>query len=137
MEVDMRSADQAALTALDANFQKALELALAEENERWGNRGHLMMEKKVVGNRPAGRIGADAPIVQAALSVSRALGLEPRVAEGSTDANMAISLGIPGIAIDAGGTATGTHALDETFDTTNSWQGTARAFLLALALTQK
>ena len=137
IEVDMRSADQAALTALDAGFQKTLDLALAEENERWGNNGRLTMEKKVVGNRPAGRLGADAPIVQAALSVSRALGFEPRVAEGSTDANMAISLGVPGVAIDAGGTATGTHALEETFDTTNSWQGTARAFLLALALSQK
>ena len=137
IEVDMRSADQAALTALDAGFQKTLDLALAEENERWGNNGRLTMEKKVVGNRPAGRIGADAPIVQAALSVSRALGFEPRVAEGSTDANMAISLGIPGVAIDAGGTATGTHALEETFDTTNSWQGTARAFLLALALSKQ
>lgn len=136
IEVDMRSADQAALTALDAAFQKTLDLALAEENERWGNHGRLTMEKKVVGNRPAGRIGADAPIVQAALSVSRALGFEPRVAEGSTDANMAIGLGIPGVAIDAGGTATGTHALEETFDTTNSWQGTARAFLLAVALSR-
>ena len=137
MEVDMRSADQAALTALDAQFQKTLDLALAEENERWGSNGRLTIEKKVVGNRPGGRIAADAPIVQAALSVSRALGFEPRVAEGSTDANLAISLGIPGVAIDAGGTATGTHALEETFDTTNSWQGTARAFLLAIALSQK
>ncbi len=45
MEVDMRSADPAAVTALDAGFQKALDVALAEENERWGNSGRLTMEK--------------------------------------------------------------------------------------------
>jgi tripeptide aminopeptidase len=93
MEVDMRWADPAALTALDAGFQKALDIALAEENERWGNNGRLTMEKTVVGHRPAGAVEADAPIVLAAVSV--------------------------------------------TFDTANSWQGTARALLLAIALVQK
>jgi hypothetical protein len=42
--------------------------------------------------------------------------------------------GIPAITIDGGGRGAGAHALDETFDTTDSWKGTARAFLLLLAL---
>jgi acetylornithine deacetylase/succinyl-diaminopimelate desuccinylase-like protein len=134
MEVDMRSADQAALTALDANFHKAVDTALAEENERWSNNGRLTVEKTVVGNRPGGRAPADAPILQAALSVTRALGLDARVDEGSTDSNIPISLGIPAVTIDGGGTGSGAHALEETFDTTNSWQGTARALLLAIAV---
>ena len=54
--------------------------------------------------------------------------------EGSTDANLAMSLGIPAITVDGGGSASGTHSVDEAFDSTNSWQGTVRAFLLALAL---
>ena len=134
MEVDMRSADPAALTALDAGFQKALDVALAEENERWGNNGRLTMEKAVVGHRPAGAIAADAPIVLAAVSVTRALGVQPRLDEGSTDSNIPISLGIPAVTIDGGGSATGAHTIAETFDTTDSWQGTARALLLAIAL---
>ena len=134
MEVDMRSADQAALTALDANFHKAVDTALAEENERWGNRGRLTVEKTLVGNRPAGRSAADSPIVQAAVSVTRALGLAASVDEGSTDSNIPISLGIPAVTIDGGGRGTGAHSLDEAFDGTDSWQGTARAFLLALAI---
>jgi acetylornithine deacetylase/succinyl-diaminopimelate desuccinylase-like protein len=134
MEVDMRSADQAALTALDANFHKAVDAALVEENERWGNRGRLTVEKTVVGNRPAGRGGENTPIVQAALSVTKALGLQASIDEGSTDANIPISLGIPAVTIDGGGRGTGAHSLEESFDTTDSWQGTARAFLLALAL---
>jgi acetylornithine deacetylase/succinyl-diaminopimelate desuccinylase-like protein len=134
MEVDMRSADQAALTALDANFHKAVDRALAEENERWSNNGRLMLEKTLVGNRPGGRAPADAPILQAALSVSKALGLNARVDEGSTDSNIPLSLGIPAVTIDGGGIGSGAHALEETFDVTDSWQGTARAFLLAIAL---
>lgn len=137
MEVDLRSSDRAALTALDAAFQRALDDALAEENERWNNRGRLALEKTVVGNRPAGRTAADAPIVQAAVSVTRALGLEAALSEGSTDANIAMSLGIPAITVDGGGSASGTHSLTESFDSTDSWQGTARALLLAIALAQK
>jgi len=38
------------------------------------------------------------------------------------------------VTIDGGGSSRGTHSLDEEFDTTNSWQGTARALLLAVAL---
>jgi tripeptide aminopeptidase len=137
MEVDMRSADPAALTALDAGFQKALDIALAEENERWGNRGRLTMEKTVVGNRPAGAVAADAPIVVAAVSVTRALGVQPRLDEGSTDSNIPISLGVPAVTIDGGGSAAGTHTIAETFDTTDSRLGTARALLLAIALANK
>lgn len=137
MEVDLRSSDRAALTALDAGFQKALDVALAEENDRWGNRGRLVMQKTVVGNRPAGRIAADAPIVQAAVSVTRALGLPVSLDEGSTDANIGMSLGIPAITVDGGGSASGTHSVDEVFDSTDSWRGTVRALLLAIALSSR
>ena len=136
MEVDLRSSDHAALATLDSSLQKALDAALKEENERWGNRGRLTLSKTMVGSRPAGRVSPDAPIVQAAVSVTRALGLPVSLDEGSTDSNIAMSLGVPAITIDGGGTATGTHSTDEAFDSTNSWQGTARAFLLALALSR-
>lgn len=137
MEVDMRSADAASLKALDAGFHKAVDLALAEENERWNNNGRLTVEKKLVGTRPGGRVAPDSPIVQSALSVARALGVETAVGEGSTDANIGISLGIPAVTIGGGGSGTGAHSLAEAFDATDSWKGTARALLLALALAQK
>jgi acetylornithine deacetylase/succinyl-diaminopimelate desuccinylase-like protein len=134
MEVDMRSVDPAALTALDANFHRALDAALADENERWGNRGRLEVERKVVGDRPAGRVPQNAPIVQTAIAVTRALGLTATIDEGSTDSNYPISLGIPAVTIDGGGRGQGSHSLDESFDTTDAWQGTARALLLVVAL---
>jgi di/tripeptidase len=134
MEIDLRSADRAALTAIDAAFQKAVDQALAEENERWSDRGRLVVDRKLVGDRPAGQVPRSAPIVEAALSVSKALGIAAPLDEGSTDANIAISLGIPAVTIDGGGRGEGAHTPEESFDSTDSWLGTARALLLALAL---
>jgi tripeptide aminopeptidase len=54
--------------------------------------------------------------------------------EGSTDANIPMSLQIPALTIDGGGRGSGAHSLGEGFDATNSWQGTQRATLLAIAL---
>ncbi len=136
MEVDMRSVDPAALQAVDASFHRAVDEAVAAENARWNNNGRISAEKQLVGDRPAGRTEANTPIVQTALSVSKALGLTSRLDEGSTDSNIAMSLGIPAITVDGGGRGTGAHALEETFDTTDAWQGTQRAVLLAIALAQ-
>ncbi|HEX6975144.1 MAG TPA: M20/M25/M40 family metallo-hydrolase, partial [Vicinamibacterales bacterium] len=137
MEVDMRSADAASLKAIDAGFHKAVDRALAEENERWNNNGRLSVEKKLVGDRPAGATPRNAAIVQAAVSVTKAIGEEPVIGEGSTDSNIAISLGIPAVTVDGGGNGSGAHSLAEQFDATDSWKGTARALLLAVALAQK
>lgn len=135
MEVDMRSADAASLQSLDAKFHRAVDDAVAAENARWNSRA-LTVDKTLVGNRPAGRADATAPIVQAAVSVTRALGFQVTLDEGSTDANYPQSLRIAGITIDGGGRGTGAHALDEAFDSTDSWKGTQRAVLLAIALAQ-
>jgi tripeptide aminopeptidase len=136
MEVDMRSIDPSSLQALDSSFHAAVDQAVAAENARWNDKGRVTVEKRLVGDRPAGQTSVTSPIVQAALSVSRALGLKSSLDEGSTDSNIAMSLGIPAITIDGGGRGTGAHALEETFDTTDSWQGTQRAVLLAIALAQ-
>lgn len=134
IEVDMRSADKTALDSLHTAVLKAVDEAVVEENARWGRPGVITVEKKRVGDRPGGHVPASAPIVAAAVSVSNVLGLTASLDEGSTDSNIPISLGIPAVTIDGGGRSKGSHSLDEQFDTTDSWQGTARALLLALAL---
>jgi tripeptide aminopeptidase len=136
-EVDLRSADTASLQSVDANFHKAVDTALEEENLRWANRGKLAVEKTLAGDRPAGRTPANSAIVQSAVSVTTALGLQATLDEGSTDANIPMSLNIPAVTIDGGGRGTGAHSLGETFDSTNSEQGTSRALLLAIALTRR
>jgi acetylornithine deacetylase/succinyl-diaminopimelate desuccinylase-like protein len=135
-EVDMRSADPSALEYLHSKFQKAVDDAVIDENKRWGSK-QLTVDKQLVGDRPAGRTAADAAIVVAAVSATKALGLPVTLDEGSTDANIPMNMGIPAITIDGGGRGSGAHALDEAFDTTNSWQGTQRALLIALALAQQ
>jgi acetylornithine deacetylase/succinyl-diaminopimelate desuccinylase-like protein len=134
MEVDMRSVSAEALGELNARFREAMNAALREENARWNNRGALTVDVTLVGDRPAGRIPDDDPVVRAAVGVTRALGLPVSLDEGSTDSNVPINLRVPAITIDGGGRGTGAHTLDETFDTTDSWKGTQRALMIAIAL---
>lgn len=134
MEVDLRSADAAALAALDTRFQQAVRRAVALENDRWRQRGQLTVTLDSLGRRPSGRTEAASPLVRAALAASRALGIPASLDEGSTDANIAMSLDIPAIAMGSGGTGSGVHTEQETFDTRDSWRGSQRVLLLALAL---
>jgi acetylornithine deacetylase/succinyl-diaminopimelate desuccinylase-like protein len=135
MEADMRSIDHAALEEIDARFQKAVDKALADENARWDLRGQLTVTKVLVGDRPAGRTRDDSAIVRAAEDCTRAVGAQPELGGGSTDANYPMSLDIPAITIGGGGSSRGAHSLAESFDPADSWLGTQRALLLALALT--
>jgi acetylornithine deacetylase/succinyl-diaminopimelate desuccinylase-like protein len=134
MEVDMRSSSAAALKALDTKFHAAVDESVAEENKRWGRPGMITAVKELVGDRPAGETPAASLIVQTALAVARALNLSPDLGEGSTDSNLPMSLKIPAITIDGGGRGTGSHALNETFDTSDSWRGTQYAVALTIAL---
>ena len=132
MEVDMRSESGAALAKLDAQFQQAIQNSLQEENEFWKHEKKLTVEVSLVGKRPVGEQPADAPIVQAAVAADAVLGLKSRFGAGSTDSNIPMSLNIPAITIGGGGIGRGAHALDESFDTTDSHIGTQRALLITL-----
>jgi tripeptide aminopeptidase len=135
-EMDMRSASPSALQALDQKFHRAVDDAVKAEDARWG-KNVLSVDKALVGNRPAGQTAANAPILQATVSVTRALGFPVTLDEGSTDSNIPMNLGIPAVTIDGGGRGRDAHALNEQFDQTNSWQGSQRALLLAIALAQR
>ena len=134
-EVDMRSHDKASLDALHAKFLATADEAAAAENKRWGN-GTITVEKKSVGIRPPGSTAASDYAVTAATSVTRALGFPVEWSQGSTDSNVPMSLGISAITIDGGGQGKDAHALTEAFDTTDSWKGTQRAILIAIALSR-
>lgn len=137
MEVDMRSVDRAALESLDSQFQRAVDVAAREENERWGTPRMLMVTKELVGDRPAASLPDNAPIVRTAMDVMQALGFTGPTGIGSSDANYPASLGIPALDIGGGGRGAESHALGESFDTTDAWKGVQRALLLTIALAQK
>jgi hypothetical protein len=50
------------------------------------------------------------------VAAGRALGFTAPTGASSTDANVPISLGIPAITMDAGGTGEGAHSLAEWYD---------------------
>jgi acetylornithine deacetylase/succinyl-diaminopimelate desuccinylase-like protein len=135
MEVDLRSGDSMSLRLLEKQFRQAVNDAVAHENTRW-NSTALTVTIDTVGMRPAGRLPPSAPIIQAAISVSKALNLPLSFSEGSTDANLPLSLGIPAVTIDAGGRGSGAHTENEMYDATDAWKGTQRAILLTVALAQ-
>ena len=108
--------------------------AVAEENKRWNNRGPVSVSMELVGLRPAGQTSENSAIVKTALEVNQILGLDAHLSEGSTDANVPMNQNIPAITIGGGGSGSGAHSLNETFDSHDSWKGTQRALLLALAL---
>ena len=110
--------------------------AVRAEDARW-KKNVLTVDKQLVGDRPAGGTPETSPLVRGAVSVTKALGLPVNLGESSTDANLAMNRGIPAITIDGGGGGSGSHALDESFDTTDSWKGSQRALLVCLALAEK
>jgi len=134
MEIDLRSSDEAALDALDRSVQKIINDAVRLENARWRQNGALTVTSEKVGGRPTGKTDARSRIVQTAVSISSLLGMAVRPGEASTEANVAMQMNIPAIAIGGGGIGRGTHTLEETFDSAGSSRGTERALRLAIEL---
>jgi di/tripeptidase len=77
------------------------------------------------------------PIVQTATAVIQAFGLTPAHGTSSTDANIPMSMGIPSITLESGGSGGRNHTLDEWIDVERvpSIRGidVAMGILLALA----
>jgi tripeptide aminopeptidase len=128
LEVDLRSVSLALLDRYDSEIRSAVRDAGQEENAR---RAHgtppLSWEIAVIGDRPSGETPVDHPLVELAMEATRLIGRAPELATASTDANVPISLGIPAIAIGAGGHGGEAHTESEWFDNTDGRLGVARA----------
>src|SRR4051812_10505413 len=136
MDVDMRSESATSLAALDAQVQEAIRRALAAENARWPKAtDRLTVSIDTVGIRPAGTQPDSARIVRTARDAAKVLGWTAELSASSTDANVPIGMGKPGITIDGGGTGGGAHGLDEWYeDGAKGWLGPQWATLLVLSL---
>jgi tripeptide aminopeptidase len=134
MEVDMRSSDKDSLETINGKYKAAVQEAIDEENRRWKGRGPVSVSNEVVGYRPAGSTPADSAIVRTAIEVTKLFRAPGDLGEGSTDSNVPMNLGIPAITIGGGGEGSAAHALDESFNTKDSYVGTQRGILLAVAL---
>lgn len=136
MAVDMRSNSTEELLKLEARLLDLVKEAAVEENKRW-NTDKISVEIKMIGDRPAGIVAEDSPIVQATQRAVTVLTRAPRVtfAGSSTDSNMAMSLGIPAVTIGGGGEGGNWHSRNEWYKPVDAWLGPQNALLTAVVLT--
>jgi tripeptide aminopeptidase len=136
MAVDMRSDSTDELLKLEARLLDLVKQAVAEENARWKT-DKLAIEIKLIGDRPAGIVAMDSPIVQATQRAVSVVTRAPRVtfAGSSTDSNIAMSLGIPAVTIGGGGEGGNWHSRNEWYKPVEAWYGPQNALLTVLMLT--
>jgi len=137
LDLDLRSEDPRALAQLDVTVRAALERAADDENRtRTTGTPPLRLELQVVGDRPCGITPRAHPLVQAAIAANRALGRDAELTSASTDANAPIALGIPAIALGAGGKAGDAHLTTEWYENVEGALGIVRALLVTAAMAE-
>ena len=134
LEVDLRSSSAEVLAGCVADIRAAVHTAAREENSRRApGTEPLTYDVAMIGDRPCGATSEHHPLVRIASAVTRFIGRTPELVTASTDANVPISLGIPAIAIGAGGRGGGVHTPAEWYDNTDGAPGLARALAIAVA----
>jgi acetylornithine deacetylase/succinyl-diaminopimelate desuccinylase-like protein len=133
LEIDSRSTSASALDDIERAIRGIAHTAADEENaKRAVGTRMLSVDVESIGARPCGETPADHSLVQAALEATRLVGRQPDLALASTDANVAISHGIPAIAIGAGGRGGDAHTRAEWFDNLHGTLGVARALTIVM-----
>jgi acetylornithine deacetylase/succinyl-diaminopimelate desuccinylase-like protein len=135
MAVDMRSNATEELLKLEERLLDLVKQAVVEENARWKT-DKMTVEIKLIGDRPAGIVSMDSPIVQATQRAVAAIARGPLAvfAGSSTDSNLAMSLGIPAVTIGGGGEGGNWHSRNEWYKPVDAWMGPQSALLTVLML---
>jgi tripeptide aminopeptidase len=107
LELDLRSEGQESLAKLVADAERLI---------REANQPGLDIEAEAIGQRPAGEISPNHPLIQLAVDCVREQGLDAVLTTGSTDANIPLSRNFPALVlgITTGG---GAHTRDEFINT--------------------
>jgi tripeptide aminopeptidase len=121
--LDMRSEDRNTLNTLEAQVMNSI---------RGLESTDVSFKIEVVGDRPAGSIPTDHPLVEGAVAALARVGVRGVLETGSTDANVPLSLNVPAVTIGLtrGGNA---HRLDEYMETEPVELGLRQLIILALA----
>lgn len=103
MWLDLRSEDTAVLQTLEREVRQIIRSF--ESND-------VSLEIEVVGERPAGSIPSDHPLVRMAVDALETIGIKAILETGSTDGNIPLAAGFPAVTVGVtrGGNA---HRLDE------------------------
>lgn len=135
LELDLRAESDPVLASIRQTIDAVLEGTLAWINKRRAaGTAPLRMDVTPLGERPSGTTPEEHPLVRAAVAATRAVGGTPSLASASTDANVAISRGIPGIAIGGGGRGGDAHLLTEWYENTHGPEGIVRCLLVLVAV---
>jgi tripeptide aminopeptidase len=90
LELDLRSEESRALDNL---------VGQVEELVAASNRPNVMVRAEIIGRRPAAEISPDHPLVRLAIHCLQSQGIQACLNIGSTDANIALSRGLPAVCI--------------------------------------
>ena len=134
LEIDLRASSATTLDRCSVEIEQAIRAAVREENlRRSPGSAPLAYTLETIGDRPCGDVSSAHRLVQIAIRATEAIGRTPELATASTDANVPISLGIPAIAIGAGGRGGGVHTPGEWYDNTDGTVGVGRALTVLCA----
>jgi tripeptide aminopeptidase len=105
-ELDLRSESVEVLDGMALQVQDRI---------RSAQRDGVSIEARVIGERPAGEIPADHPLVRLAVACLSEQSVEAKLRSGSTDANIPLSRGLPAIVLGIT-TGSGAHTIHEYVD---------------------
>jgi acetylornithine deacetylase/succinyl-diaminopimelate desuccinylase-like protein len=132
-KVDIRSESNERMDALVEILASAVESARDQENQR-ASGARVTVRTREIGSRPAATLPESATILHYIRAVDAHLGIRSHMDCSSTDANIPLSLGIPAIAIGAGGIGGGAHTTGEWFSPEGRDLGLKRILLTLLLL---
>ncbi len=137
IKVDLRSESEPEISKLETALRRAIQAGVDEEMQTARDRGMaggagLAIDIKVLGLRPGGELAENSPLLSAVQAADDYLGNRARIERSSTDANIPLSLGIPAIALGAGGSSGGAHSLEEWYDPAGREIGMQRLLLTLL-----
>lgn len=136
-DFDLRSEEPGVLELLDGTVRTIVTRALEDENRhRLAGTRALTVDIRRLGERPSGLTPRTHPLVQAAVAATRAVGHEHQLACASTDANVPIALGVPAVALGAGGRAGDAHLPTEWYENEKGALGIVRALLVTAAMAE-
>jgi acetylornithine deacetylase/succinyl-diaminopimelate desuccinylase-like protein len=141
-DLDLRSTSMRELDRLERIVLAELSAAVRTEAQRGHAAGalrlpqlripQLRIQVRRIGDRAAGELAASSPLGRAVRAVDRHLGMRTELRVGSTDANLPLSLGIPALAIGAGGLGGGIHTTGEWYEPAGRELALRRVLLLLL-----
>jgi len=130
-DLDLRSVSGMELDRVELGVLEALARVVDGENQRRGEAALKLLVERI-GDRAAGALAPSSGLAMSLKAVDRHLGIATEARIGSTDANLPLSLGVPALAIGAGGVGWGIHTLLEGYDPAGRDLALRRVLLLLL-----